>query len=92
MREMRLLYITAFYSFLAISIHFSVEKLLGLCALCQRNCSALHWAMEAEWCYLPLDRGANSAVNDELGQHTNSTRDTEEDSVVVGLSQAIVLE
>ena len=41
---------------------------------------------------LPLDRGADGTVNDELGKHTNGARHTEEDSVVVGLSQAIVLE
>lgn len=40
----------------------------------------------------PFNRGTDSAVNDKLRQHTNGTRDTEEDSVVLGLSQAIVLQ
>lgn len=41
---------------------------------------------------IPLNGGTDGAVNDELGQDTNGTRNTEEDSVVVGLSQAVVLQ
>jgi hypothetical protein len=39
-----------------------------------------------------LNRGTNSAINDELRKDTNGTGDTEENSVVVSLSQTIVLE
>lgn len=39
-----------------------------------------------------LDGGTKSTVNDQLGQDTQSTGDTEENGVVVGLSQAVVLE
>lgn len=40
----------------------------------------------------PLNRSTDSTVNDELGKNTQSTGNTEEDCVVVGLGQAIVLE
>ena len=40
----------------------------------------------------PLDRGTDGTVDDELGQHTNGTRDTEEDGVEALLGQAVVLE
>lgn len=39
-----------------------------------------------------LNGRANSAVNDELGKDTNGAGDTEEDGVVVGLGEAVVLE
>mgnify|MGYP005989195041 CR=1 FL=1 len=39
-----------------------------------------------------LNGGTNSAVDDQLGKDTNGARNTEEDGVVVGLSQAVVLE
>ena len=39
-----------------------------------------------------LDGRTESTVDDQLGQDTQSTGDTEEDGVVVGLSQAIVLQ
>jgi hypothetical protein len=39
-----------------------------------------------------LDGGTEGAVNDELGKDTNGTGDTEEDSVVVSLSETVVLE
>lgn len=39
-----------------------------------------------------LNGGTDGAVNDELGQDTNGTGDTEENGVVVGLSQTVVLE
>ena len=39
-----------------------------------------------------LDGGTDGAVDDELGKHTESTRDTEENSVVVLLGEAVVLE
>lgn len=39
-----------------------------------------------------LDGGTDSSVNDQLGKDTNGTRNTEEDGVVVGLGQAVVLE
>ncbi|KAI6759071.1 hypothetical protein HG531_013832 [Fusarium graminearum] len=39
-----------------------------------------------------LDGGTESAVNDELGKDTNGTGDTEEDGVVVSLSETVVLE
>lgn len=40
----------------------------------------------------PLNGGANSAIDDELGEHTESTRDTKEDGVVVLLGEAVVLQ
>ena len=39
-----------------------------------------------------LDGRTESTVDDQLGQDTQSTGDTEEDGVVVGLSQAVVLQ
>lgn len=39
-----------------------------------------------------LDGGTETTVNDQLRKDTQSTGDTEEDGVVVGLSQAVVLE
>lgn len=39
-----------------------------------------------------LNGGADSAVNDELGEDTNGAGDTKEDGVVVGLGEAVVLE
>lgn len=39
-----------------------------------------------------LDWSTNSSVNDQLWEDTNGTGNTEEDSVVVGLSQTVVLE
>ena len=39
-----------------------------------------------------LDGSTEGAVDDELGQDTKSARDTEEDSVVVGFSESIVLQ
>lgn len=39
-----------------------------------------------------LDRGADGAVNDELGKHTKCSADTEEDGVEVLLGEAVVLE
>lgn len=39
-----------------------------------------------------LDGGAESTVDDELGQDTDGTGHTEEDGVVVGLRQAVVLQ
>jgi hypothetical protein len=40
----------------------------------------------------PLDGGTDGTVDDELGKHTERTRDTKENSVVVLLSEAVVLE
>ena len=65
-----------------------MEKLLGLCgpvSICRQANN--YWGED-----VPLNGGTDSAVNDELGEDTNGTRNTEEDSVVAGLSQAIVLE
>lgn len=39
-----------------------------------------------------LNGGTKGTVDDQLGKDTQSTGNTEEDGVVVGLSQAIVLE
>ena len=39
-----------------------------------------------------LDGRTESTVDDQLGQDTQSTGHTEEDGVVVGLSQAVVLQ
>lgn len=39
-----------------------------------------------------LNGRTESTVDDQLGQNTQSTRHTEEDSVVIGLSQAVVLQ
>ena len=39
-----------------------------------------------------LNGRTKSTVDDQLGQDTQSTGDTEEDGVVVGLSQAVVLQ
>lgn len=39
-----------------------------------------------------FDGGTETTVNDQLRKDTQSTGDTEEDGVVVGLSQAVVLE
>ena len=47
--------------------------------------------MDAGHC-LPLNGGANSAVNDELRKDTNGPRNTEEDGVVAGLGETVVLE
>lgn len=41
---------------------------------------------------LPLNGGTDGTVNDELGKDTNGTRHTKEHGVVVGLSQAVVLQ
>lgn len=41
---------------------------------------------------LPLNGGANGAVNDQLGQNTNCAGHTEQDSVVVGLGETVVLQ
>lgn len=38
-----------------------------------------------------LNGGTKGTVNDQLREDTKSTRDTEQDGVIVGLSQAIVL-
>lgn len=40
----------------------------------------------------PLDWRTDSTVNDELGKDTQSTGDTEENGVIAGFSQAIILE
>jgi hypothetical protein len=40
----------------------------------------------------PLNGGTDGTVDDELGKHTKSARHTEENSVVVLLSEAVVLE
>jgi hypothetical protein len=42
--------------------------------------------------HIPLNRGAEGAVDDELGQHANGARHTKQDRVVVGLGQAVVLQ
>lgn len=39
-----------------------------------------------------LNRSTKSAVNDELRKDTKGTGNTEEDGVVVGLSETVVLE
>lgn len=39
-----------------------------------------------------LNGRTESTVDDQLGQNTQSTRHTEEDGVVIGLSQAVVLQ
>lgn len=39
-----------------------------------------------------LNRGSNSTVDDQLWEDTNRSGHTEENSVVVGFSQAVVLE
>lgn len=39
-----------------------------------------------------LDRSTDSTVDDQLGQDTDSSRDTEQNGVVAGLSQTVVLE
>lgn len=41
---------------------------------------------------LPLNGGTDGAVDDELGKDTNGARNTEEDGVVVGLGETVVLE
>lgn len=40
----------------------------------------------------PLNRSTDGTVNDELRKDTQSTGDTKEDGVVVGLSKTVVLE
>jgi hypothetical protein len=54
---------------------------LGPSKFCANNLSPLLSA-EGFW---SLDRGTDCAVNDELGQHTNSTGDAKENGIVVGL-------
>lgn len=72
---------------MAISIHLAVENDLGL-----RACVSKGHRPRRRGDNIPLNGGTDGAVNDELGKHTNGTRHTKEDSVVVGLGQAIVLE
>ena len=48
--------------------------------------------MSEEYRDLPLNGGADRAINDDLGKDTNGTRHAKEDSVVVGLRQTVVLE
>jgi hypothetical protein len=41
---------------------------------------------------IPLDGSTQGAVDDQLGKNTDSTGHAEEDRVVVGLGQAVVLQ